>query len=140
MNSSTLISLYQQPEQCSDEQLQVLSTFAAKHPYMTFAKVLQQKISQEKNPKFNRADQQKTSILLSPDSLTSFFYLTEVVDAEQILNQTNALVSIQFNSGMYIVELANSTFKSFLLSLCQSDFEVKYIRDISQSSRRLFTS
>ncbi|MGB0427299.1 MAG: hypothetical protein ACPGEC_00050 [Flavobacteriales bacterium] len=89
MDSSTLITLYQQPSQCSDEQMQNLSEYIAQHPYMTFALVLQQKINQEKNPKFKRADHQKKSILLSPNSSTSFFYLTEVEDAEQTLNQSD---------------------------------------------------
>jgi ABC-2 type transport system ATP-binding protein len=52
-----------------------------------------------------------------------------------------SLVSLQFNGGTYVVEVkGNDQMNRILLALVQADIEMKYVRDISRSTRRLFVS
>jgi ABC-2 type transport system ATP-binding protein len=52
-----------------------------------------------------------------------------------------SIVSLQFNGGTYVVEVnGNEQMNRILLALVQADIEMKYVRDISRSTRRLFVS
>lgn len=55
-----------------------------------------------------------------------------------VLNHLSDL-DIDYNGGTFIIETSTGTFKSLMSDLIESAYTIKYIRDISRSSRRLFT-
>lgn len=46
---------------------------------------------------------------------------------------------VEYNGGTFIIKTSHGSFKSLIKDLSECPYEVTYIRDISNSSRRLFT-
>lgn len=84
---------------------------------------------------------QSQTIIEDPDSIEIIYELETEAGRDLIQNTFNAhgLKSIQYNGGVYVLVFENGTSsKTVFNAIAQNDLQVRYIRNISQSSRRFF--